>query len=157
MSNTDVASTPSATATYVKRVPPPDKVKMRIGVLGTARYSDYEDFDKHMSAYVAENDLGKYTAAELEFNGGGTEGTDMMLERWCSKHAHTLRAHRPDFNAYIREASFQRNRQLAARVQKLVIFFDRDNSDERDLRSGLEIARKQQKPVKLLYVSCQKK
>jgi hypothetical protein len=141
-------------AVYVKRAPPPDKVKMRIGVIGSLLYTNYDDFEAHMATYMRENDLERYTAEQLQFNGGGTVGTDAMLERWCTAHGHTLRAARPDVNAYVREAAFQRNRQLAHCAQQLLIFFDAANRDERDLKSGLEVFRKQQKPVKLVYVEC---
>lgn len=100
--------------------------EVRIGVIGSRSFNDYEMFSKELTKYLSQETI----ILPVELVSGGAVGTDSMVKRYVMEHklndkpVMELIEYLPDYEHWGKEAPLQRNQRIAAESDEMLAFWD---------------------------------
>lgn len=118
-------------AEYLDRLP--DDVPVRLAVVGSRTFSDYEFMKSILQWYTIK-----------EIISGGASGADSLAERYADENGIPKKVFLPDWKRLGKGAGFARNEKIVAAADEVVAFWD---GSSHGTRHTIEIAEKQSKPV----------
>ena len=93
---------------------------MKIGIIGSRTFNDYELLKEVMSDYLnRDNELN----CDLVVS-GGARGADYLGERWAKENNIPTLIFKPDWDKYGKSAGFIRNEDIVKNSDFVVVFWD---------------------------------
>jgi len=90
---------------------------MKIVVVGSRNFQDYELFKKVMDEFLAKYD-------EVEFVSGGAIGADELAFLYAKEHAIPIKIYFPNWKRYKKAAGYKRNKQIWQEAHIGIVFWD---------------------------------
>jgi GH18 family chitinase len=116
---------------------------VKIAVIGSRNFSDYFFFHEKLEAIIIN-------LKDFEFVSGRCKsGGDALIKKYCNENQYKLVEHLPDWNKFGKKAGFLRNQLIVDDCTHLVAFW---NLESKGTKSSIEMARKQNKPVKIVEI-----
>jgi len=110
---------------------------MKIAVVGTRSFKDYECFKEVMDEFLQNFD-------NVEFISGGAEGADSLALRYAKEKGLAIKIFFPDWKRYHRGAGKERNKQIWKEADMGIAFW---NAKSRGTAHSLKLAQKLNKTL----------
>lgn len=88
---------------------------MRIGVIGSRGFNDYELVCKELNPLINEVEM---------IVSGGAKGADTLGEKWANENNIQTLIFKPDWNRWGKRAGFIRNTDIVANSDYVIAFWD---------------------------------
>ena len=111
---------------------------MRIGIIGSRTFNDYELVKETMNDYVGKTDM---------VVSGGAKGADLLGERWAKDNGVQTLIFKPEWDKYGKRAGFIRNQDIVKNSDMVIAFWDNKSPGT---QNSISIAEKMGKPVKIV-------
>jgi hypothetical protein len=116
---------------------------MKIGIIGSRTFNDYELLKEVMSDYLnRDNELN----CELVVS-GGAKGADKLGERWAKENNIKTLIFYPEWDKYGKSAGFRRNQDIIKNSDMVVAFWDKTS---KGTKSSIDLCVKSGKIVKIV-------
>lgn len=100
---------------------------MKIAIIGSRSFSNYELFCETINNYLIENDLTVKCVVS-----GGAKGADALSEKFAIDNGLEMMVFRPDWKKYGRTAGIIRNTQIIENSDIVFAFWDGKSSGTKD-------------------------
>lgn len=114
-----------------------------LGIVGSRNYTDKADFTRRVDEWVKKNGMPSVIVS------GGAKGADTMAEEYADERKVSLEVLPPDYNTYGKNATFQRNQQIAMLCTHLLAFPSHHGSGTQDT---IKKAQRLKKKVEIQYI-----
>ena len=110
---------------------------MKLGIVGTRTFTDYE--------YLKKKILRIYKIKDIEeIVSGGAEGADTLAEQFAKEFDIPIKIYKPNWDKYGRKAGALRNVKIVNRSSVIIAFWDGKSPGT---KITIDIAEKQKKQV----------
>jgi hypothetical protein len=116
---------------------------MKIGIIGSRTFNNYELLKEVMSDYIYQGSL---LDCELVVS-GGANGADKLGERWAKENGIPTLIFKPDWGKYGKSAGFIRNEDIIKNSDFVVAFWDEVS---KGTKSSIDLAMKHDIPVRIV-------
>jgi predicted Rossmann fold nucleotide-binding protein DprA/Smf involved in DNA uptake len=114
---------------------------MRIGVVGSRSFNDYELLKKYLDRLHSIKPIECIVS-------GGANGADTLGEQWAKDNGIKRDIYRPNWKKYGKKAGFLRNLSIISKSDAIVAFWD---GISKGTKHTIDESRKQGKRVKIIY------
>jgi hypothetical protein len=90
---------------------------MKIAVIGSQNFNDYEKFQKIMNKFLKSYE-------NVEFISGGAKGTDSLAQEYAKEHGIPIKIYYPNWKKYKKAAGPIRNKQIWQDADIGIAFWD---------------------------------
>ena len=111
---------------------------MRLAIVGTRRFTDYELFLEKLEANYPLAFDQRYT----EIVSGGAKGTDTLAVQFAKSRGLKMKVYKPDYSKYGRGAPLVRNGQIVEYADVGVAFIDKESRGTKDTIEKFKKAKK---------------
>lgn len=115
---------------------------MKLAIVGSRDFTDYKILDDFIRS--------KFDLSEIDtVVSGGAKGADALAERFAEEHNFKIDVKKAEWGKYGRAAGPIRNALIVEEADAVVAF---PTVDSRGTKNSMEIARKKNKRIEVLYV-----
>ena len=111
---------------------------MKIGIIGSRGFNDYELLKGVMNQYIDKVDV---------VVSGGAVGADKLGERWASENGKSCLVFLPEWNKYGKSAGFKRNQDIVKNSELVLAFWD---GTSKGTKSSIDLCEKYGITVKII-------
>jgi hypothetical protein len=110
---------------------------MRIGIIGSREFNDYE---------LVKSVMSDYQNVEVIVS-GGARGADTLGERWASENGVKTLIFKPDWDKYGKSAGFIRNKDIVRNSDLIIAFWD---GQSKGTKSSIDLCENYKVKVKVI-------
>lgn len=111
---------------------------MRIAIIGSRGFNDYDKLEKTLNEYLDKEDKVSMIVS------GGARGADSLGERWAKENGIETLIFLPDWNKHGKSAGYIRNKDIIENSDLVIAFWD---GVSKGTKHSIDIARSSGKEV----------
>lgn len=113
---------------------------MKLALIGSRSYNDYDVFSQVLMPYVSSITL---------VISGGAKGADALAKRWAIEHGLPIQEILPDWKAFGRGAGIKRNEIIVNNADAVIAFW---NTQSKGTKHVIDFCLKQNKKIIVIEV-----
>ena len=119
---------------------------MKLAIVGSRTFSDYEQFKKSISDNYDINDIDCIIS-------GGAKGADLLGKQFATENHIKLIEYLPEWDKYGKSAGFKRNELIWREADEGIAFW---NGESKGTQHSFKLAEKLNKKIKIVLIDSNK-